>query len=152
MIKYLLFLPKSTSLTRPLMKHFLNFSPSLQELKNLIPKSAVGTLSANSSNVIHLIIDAYNVSALLSFFIVSSNLLNPALTTIYSHEPRESVLHSDKAGAVEDLSKNTFAFNARISLCYYVLSKQSYQMAFQCRKQQHSCCFLLGFGSLSLQR
>lgn len=34
----------------------------LQELKNLIPKSAVGTLSANSSNVIKLIIDAYNVS------------------------------------------------------------------------------------------
>lgn len=33
-----------------------------QELKNLIPKSAVGTLSANSSNVINLIIDAYNVS------------------------------------------------------------------------------------------
>lgn len=41
----------------------LNFS-SLQELKNLIPKSAVGTLSANSSNVINLIIDAYNVSTL----------------------------------------------------------------------------------------
>lgn len=34
----------------------------LQELKNLIPKSAVGTLSSNSSNVIKLIIDAYNVS------------------------------------------------------------------------------------------
>jgi hypothetical protein len=33
-----------------------------QELKNLIPKSAVGILSANSSNVINLIIDAYNVS------------------------------------------------------------------------------------------
>lgn len=33
-----------------------------QELKNLIPKSAVGTLSSNSSNVIKLIIDAYNVS------------------------------------------------------------------------------------------
>lgn len=34
----------------------------LKELKNLIPKSAVGTLSSNSSNVIQLIIDAYNVS------------------------------------------------------------------------------------------
>lgn len=36
-----------------------------QELKNLIPKSAVGTLSSNSSNVIKLIIDAYNVSQTL---------------------------------------------------------------------------------------
>ncbi|XP_013871600.1 integrin beta-1 [Austrofundulus limnaeus] len=36
------------------------FQPVYQELKNLIPKSAVGTLSSNSSNVINLIIDAYN--------------------------------------------------------------------------------------------
>ncbi|KAI5610197.1 integrin, beta 1b precursor, partial [Silurus asotus] len=36
------------------------FQPVYKELKNLIPKSAVGTLSANSSNVIKLIIDAYN--------------------------------------------------------------------------------------------
>ncbi|XP_012497634.1 PREDICTED: integrin beta-1 [Propithecus coquereli] len=36
------------------------FQPVYKELKNLIPKSAVGTLSANSSNVIQLIIDAYN--------------------------------------------------------------------------------------------
>uniref|UniRef100_A0A669B592 Integrin beta n=1 Tax=Oreochromis niloticus TaxID=8128 RepID=A0A669B592_ORENI len=36
------------------------FQPVYQELKNLIPKSAVGTLSSNSSNVIKLIIDAYN--------------------------------------------------------------------------------------------
>lgn len=44
--------------------HFLTFwrLRLLQELKNLIPKSAVGTLSSNSSNVIKLIIDAYNVS------------------------------------------------------------------------------------------
>lgn len=42
------------------------FFLSLQELKNLIPKSAVGTLSANSSNVINLIIDAYNVSTVAS--------------------------------------------------------------------------------------
>uniref|UniRef100_A0AAQ4R9P8 Integrin beta n=1 Tax=Gasterosteus aculeatus aculeatus TaxID=481459 RepID=A0AAQ4R9P8_GASAC len=38
------------------------FQPVYKELKNLIPKSAVGTLSSNSSNVIKLIIDAYNVS------------------------------------------------------------------------------------------
>ncbi|KAJ3611703.1 hypothetical protein NHX12_021717 [Muraenolepis orangiensis] len=40
------------------------FQPVYKELKNLIPKSAVGTLSANSSNVINLIIDAYNNSKL----------------------------------------------------------------------------------------
>lgn len=34
----------------------------MQQLKELIPKSAVGTLSSDSSNVIKLIIDAYNVS------------------------------------------------------------------------------------------
>ncbi|XP_072524475.1 integrin beta-1-like [Salminus brasiliensis] len=34
--------------------------PLYKELSDLIPKSAVGTLSANSSNVIQLIIDAYN--------------------------------------------------------------------------------------------
>ncbi|XP_066508322.1 integrin beta-1-like [Hoplias malabaricus] len=34
--------------------------PLYKELSALIPKSAVGTLSANSSNVIQLIIDAYN--------------------------------------------------------------------------------------------
>ncbi|XP_072296639.1 integrin beta-1-like [Eucyclogobius newberryi] len=37
-----------------------DFQPVYKELKNLIPKSAVGTLSSNSSNVIKLIIDAYN--------------------------------------------------------------------------------------------
>uniref|UniRef100_A0A8D0A1V8 Integrin beta n=1 Tax=Sander lucioperca TaxID=283035 RepID=A0A8D0A1V8_SANLU len=45
------------------------FQPVYQELKNLIPKSAVGTLSANSSNVINLIIDAYNVSILARMLI-----------------------------------------------------------------------------------
>lgn len=42
------------------VKNFALFP--LQKLQNLIPKSAIGTLSANSSNVINLIIDAYNVS------------------------------------------------------------------------------------------
>lgn len=37
-----------------------DFQPVYKELKNLIPKSAVGTLSSNSSNIIKLIIDAYN--------------------------------------------------------------------------------------------
>ncbi|KAG5265319.1 hypothetical protein AALO_G00240950 [Alosa alosa] len=38
------------------------FQPVYKELQNLIPKSAVGTLSSNSSNVINLIIEAYNVA------------------------------------------------------------------------------------------
>lgn len=33
----------------------------IQELSKLIPKSAVGELSENSSNVVQLIMDAYNV-------------------------------------------------------------------------------------------
>lgn len=36
--------------------------PSLQELSQLIPKSAVGELSEDSSNVVQLIMDAYDVS------------------------------------------------------------------------------------------
>lgn len=46
-------------------KHYFVMSLFPQELQNLIPKSAVGTLSSNSSNVINLIIDAYNVSLIL---------------------------------------------------------------------------------------
>jgi len=37
--------------------------PLLQELSKLIPKSAVGELSEDSSNVVQLIMDAYNVSS-----------------------------------------------------------------------------------------
>lgn len=52
---------------------------SVQELKNLIPKSAVGTLSANSSNVINLIIDAYNVSTRLTSSIYTKRNIQPVV-------------------------------------------------------------------------
>ncbi|XP_036313810.1 integrin beta-7 isoform X3 [Pipistrellus kuhlii] len=41
--------------------------PVYQELSKLIPKSAVGELSENSSNVVQLIMDAYNVNFLVTF-------------------------------------------------------------------------------------
>ncbi|XP_042563204.1 integrin beta-1-like, partial [Clupea harengus] len=46
------------------------FEAVYKELQNLIPKSAVGTLSSNSSNVIKLIIDAINT---LSFEVILEN-------------------------------------------------------------------------------
>ncbi|KAM9307918.1 integrin beta-1-A-like [Gastrophryne carolinensis] len=52
-----------------------------QELKNLIPKSAVGTLSANSSNVIQLIIDSYN--SLSSELILENSKLPEGVTINY---------------------------------------------------------------------
>ncbi|XP_049978042.1 integrin beta-1 [Alexandromys fortis] len=51
------------------------------ELKNLIPKSAVGTLSGNSSNVIQLIIDAYN--SLSSEVILENSKLPEGVTINY---------------------------------------------------------------------
>ncbi|XP_051557615.1 integrin beta-1-like [Myxocyprinus asiaticus] len=56
------------------------FQPVYQELKNLIPKSAVGTLSSNSSNVIRLIIDAYNS---LSSEVILENSRLPEGVSIY---------------------------------------------------------------------
>lgn len=55
------------------------FQPVYKELQNLIPKSAVGTLSSNSSNVIQLIIDAYNS---LSSEIIFENKKLPEGVTI----------------------------------------------------------------------
>lgn len=45
---------------RVVTHHFPQLPP-LQELSKLIPKSAVGELSEDSSNVVQLIMDAYNV-------------------------------------------------------------------------------------------
>lgn len=61
------------------LAHQTLFFSSVQELKNLIPKSAVGTLSANSSNVINLIIDAYNVSARLTSSIYTDRNIQPVV-------------------------------------------------------------------------
>ncbi|XP_060104141.1 integrin beta-1 isoform X1 [Heteronotia binoei] len=57
------------------------FQPVYKELKNLIPKSAVGTLSSNSSNVIQLIIDAYN--SLSSEVILENSKLPKEVTIEY---------------------------------------------------------------------
>lgn len=57
------------------------FQPVYKELQNLIPKSAVGTLSSNSSNVIQLIIDAYN--SLSSEVIFENNKLPEGVTISY---------------------------------------------------------------------
>eukprot|EP00079_Xenopus_tropicalis_P036299 XP_017950070.1 PREDICTED: integrin beta-1 isoform X1 [Xenopus tropicalis] len=58
-----------------------DFQPVYQELKNLIPKSAVGTLSSNSSNVIQLIIDSYN--SLSSELILENSKLPEGVTISY---------------------------------------------------------------------
>uniref|UniRef100_H2ZUX0 Integrin beta n=1 Tax=Latimeria chalumnae TaxID=7897 RepID=H2ZUX0_LATCH len=57
------------------------FEPVYKELQNLIPKSAVGTLSSNSSNVIQLIIDAYN--SLSSEVILENSKLPEGVTISY---------------------------------------------------------------------
>ncbi|KAI1901375.1 hypothetical protein AGOR_G00033750 [Albula goreensis] len=58
-----------------------DFQAVYKELKNLIPKSAVGTLSANSSNVINLIIDAYN--SLSSEVILENSKLPEGVSMTY---------------------------------------------------------------------
>uniref|UniRef100_A0A673ATB2 Integrin beta n=1 Tax=Sphaeramia orbicularis TaxID=375764 RepID=A0A673ATB2_9TELE len=58
-----------------------DFQPVYKELQNLIPKSAVGTLSSNSSNVIKLIIDAYN--SLSSEVILENSRLPEGLSITY---------------------------------------------------------------------
>lgn len=52
--------PRQAYFLRVVTHHFPQLPPS-QELSNLIPKSAVGELSEDSSNVVQLIMDAYNV-------------------------------------------------------------------------------------------
>ncbi|KAG5850496.1 hypothetical protein ANANG_G00083080 [Anguilla anguilla] len=60
------------------------FQPVYKKLQNLIPKSAIGTLSANSSNVINLIIDAYN-SLSSEVILENSKLPNGVTITYQSH-------------------------------------------------------------------
>lgn len=92
---------------RTLIKLYSELSLCPQELKNLIPKSAVGTLSANSSNVINLIIDAYNVSPLLRLLTVRSyHLLT--WTTL----KRWTLWPSSKL-----FPHKTFSFKTELSLC-----------------------------------
>lgn len=52
--------PPEAHFPRAVTHHFPQL-PITQELSKLIPKSAVGELSEDSSNVVQLIMDAYNV-------------------------------------------------------------------------------------------
>ncbi|XP_014878164.1 integrin beta-1 isoform X2 [Poecilia latipinna] len=72
------------------------FQPVYQELKNLIPKSAVGTLSANSSNVINLIIDAYN--ALSSEVILENTKVSNNVTIEYTSRCKNGVINKGENG------------------------------------------------------
>uniref|UniRef100_A0A7N6B6P5 Integrin beta n=1 Tax=Anabas testudineus TaxID=64144 RepID=A0A7N6B6P5_ANATE len=71
------------------------FQPVYKELKNLIPKSAVGTLSSNSSNVIKLIIDAYN--SLSSEVILENGRLPEGVSITY-----KSICKNDVVGTGEN--------------------------------------------------
>ncbi|CAL9689563.1 unnamed protein product [Knipowitschia caucasica] len=59
-----------------------DFQPVYQELKNLIPKSAVGILSSDSKNVVDLIIDAYN--SLSSEVILENSRLPEGVSISYT--------------------------------------------------------------------
>lgn len=72
------------------------FQPVYQELKNLIPKSAVGTLSANSSNVINLIIDAYN--SLSSEVVLENSKLPEGVTIAYTARCKNAVVNEGENG------------------------------------------------------
>ncbi|KAI4807025.1 hypothetical protein KUCAC02_017803 [Chaenocephalus aceratus] len=72
------------------------FQPVYKELKNLIPKSAVGTLSANSSNVINLIIDAYN--SLSSEVILENSKLPEGVTIAYTSHCKNGVVNEGESG------------------------------------------------------
>ncbi|KAM4705454.1 integrin beta-1 isoform 2-T2 [Rhinophrynus dorsalis] len=72
------------------------FQPVYKELKNLIPKSAVGTLSANSSNVIQLIIDSYN--SLSSEIILENSKLPEGVTINYKSFCKNGVKETGENG------------------------------------------------------
>lgn len=79
--------PRDDKMKRTLILLYMKRLLSPQELKNLIPKSAVGTLSANSSNVINLIIDAYNVS---TFFNINFYFIK-LIVILSSHGPHSAL-------------------------------------------------------------
>uniref|UniRef100_A0A8C8JTD2 Integrin beta n=1 Tax=Oncorhynchus tshawytscha TaxID=74940 RepID=A0A8C8JTD2_ONCTS len=72
------------------------FQPVYKELKNLIPKSAVGTLSSNSSNVIKLIIDSYN--SLSSEVILENNKVPEGVSIKYKSICKNGVVGTGENG------------------------------------------------------
>lgn len=74
----------------------VEFQAVYKELKNLIPKSAVGTLSSNSSNVIQLIIDSYN--SLSSELILENSKLPEGVTINYKSFCKNGVIGTGENG------------------------------------------------------
>ncbi|XP_040208567.1 integrin beta-1-A-like [Rana temporaria] len=72
------------------------FQPLYKELKNLVPKSAVGTLSSNSSNVIQLIIDSYN--SLSSELFLENSKLPEGVTINYKSFCKNGVIGTGENG------------------------------------------------------
>ncbi|XP_057188989.1 integrin beta-1-like isoform X1 [Triplophysa rosa] len=72
------------------------FQPVYQQLKELIPKSAVGTLSSDSSNVIKLIIDAYN--SLSSEVILENSRLPEGVSISYVSHCKNGVSEKGENG------------------------------------------------------
>ncbi|XP_064201735.1 integrin beta-1-like isoform X1 [Anguilla rostrata] len=73
-----------------------DFQAVYKELKNLIPKSAVGTLSSNSSNVINLIIEAYN--ALSSEVILENSKLPEGVSMTYQSHCKNGAIGEGESG------------------------------------------------------
>ncbi|KAL4624645.1 integrin beta-1-like [Arapaima gigas] len=73
-----------------------DFQDIYQELKKLIPKSAVGILSSNSSNVIQLIIDAYN--SLSSEVILENSKLPKGVNIAYTSYCKDGVVQYGEEG------------------------------------------------------
>ncbi|XP_055737277.1 integrin beta-1-like [Salvelinus fontinalis] len=98
------------------------FQPVYMELKNLIPKSAVGTLSANSSNVINLIIDAYN--SLSSEVILENSKLPEGVTIMYQSRCKNGVTGEGEMGR----KCSNISIGDEVSFTISVTSKQCPKM------------------------
>ncbi|KAJ8388158.1 hypothetical protein AAFF_G00146490 [Aldrovandia affinis] len=72
------------------------FQPVYKELKNLIPNSAIGTLSANSSNVIDLIMDAYY--SLPKEVILENSKLPEGVTITYQSHCKNGLIGEGDSG------------------------------------------------------
>ncbi|KAG8518333.1 Integrin beta-7, partial [Galemys pyrenaicus] len=114
--------------------------PVYQELSKLIPKSAVGELSKDSSNVVQLIMDAYNVRAwersLSSTVTLEHSPLPPEISISYESQCGGS----EKAGEAGDqLQCNDVGINQTVNF-------QVTLQATQCLPEPHLLKFkVLGF-------
>ncbi|XP_072566975.1 integrin beta-1-like [Paramormyrops kingsleyae] len=73
-----------------------DYQPIYKELRSLIPKAAVGTLSSNSSNVIQLIIDAYN--SLSSEVILENSKLPAGVSMAYMSHCKDGIARRGEDG------------------------------------------------------